>query len=91
MISEDWGFMTNYENFKILNVEAFLYLFEDNERLSSSKFLVGLHFVGVNIDLNYMLEQYYKNNNRQPNTFDECLEALRVNVYLTKNGVNLAN
>lgn len=55
MISENWGFMTNYENFKILNVEAFLYLFEDNERLSSSKFLVDLHFVGVNIDLNYML------------------------------------
>lgn len=26
MISEDWGLMTNYENFKILNVEAFLYL-----------------------------------------------------------------
>ena len=91
MISEDWEFMTNYENFKILSVEAFLYLFEDNERLSSSKFLVDLHFVGVNNDLNYMLEQYHKNNNRQPNTFDECLEALRVNVYLTKNGVNLAN
>jgi len=35
MISEDWEFMTNYENFKILNVEAFLYLFEDNERLNS--------------------------------------------------------
>lgn len=34
---------------------------------------------------------YHKNNKRQPNTFDGCLEALRVNVYLTKNGVNLAN
>lgn len=91
MISEDWGLMTNYENFKILNTEAFLYLLNVNEKLNISKFLADLHFVGVNVDLDYMLEQYHKNNNRQPNTFDECLEALRVNMYLTKNGLNLAN
>lgn len=31
MISEDWGLMTNYENFKILNTEAFLYLLNVNK------------------------------------------------------------
>lgn len=91
MISEDWGLMTNYENFKILNTEAFLYLLNVNEKLNISKLLADLHFVGVNVDLDYMLEQYHKKNSRQPNTFDECLEALRINMYLTENGLNLAN
>lgn len=91
MISEDWGLMTNYENFKILNTEAFLYLLNVNEKLNISKLLADLHFVGVNVDLDYMLEQYHKKNRRQPNTFDECLEALRINMYLTEDGLNLAN
>lgn len=91
MISEDWGLMTNYENFKILNTEAFLYLLNIKEKLKISKFLADLHFVGVNVDLDYMLEQYHKKINKQPNTFYECLDALRINVYLTKVGLNLAN
>ena len=91
MISEDWGLMTKYENFKILNTEAFLYLLNVNEKLNISKLLADLHFVGVNVDLDYMLEQYHKKNSRQPNTFDECLEALRINMYLTEDGLNLAN
>lgn len=49
MISEDWGLMTNYENFKILNTEAFLYLLNVNEKLNISKLLADLHFVGVNV------------------------------------------
>lgn len=91
MISEDWGLMANYENFKILNTEAFLYLLNVKEKLNVSKFLADLHFVGVNVDLDYMFEQYHKKNSRQPNSFDECLEALRINMYLTKDGLNLAN
>ena len=91
MISEDWGLMTNYENFKILNTEAFLYLLNVNEKLNISKLLADFHFVGVNVDLDYMLEQYHKKNSRQPNTFNECLEALRINMYLTEDGLNLAN
>lgn len=91
MISEDWGLMTNYENFKILNTEAFLYLLNIKEKLKISKFLADLHFVGVNVDLDYMLEQYHKKVNKQANTFDECLDALRINIYLTKVGLNLAN
>ena len=91
MISEDWGLMTNFENFKILNTEAFLYLLNVKEKLNISKFLADLHFVGVNVDLDYMLEQYHKKNSRQPNTFDECLDALRFNLYLTIDGLNLAN
>ena len=91
MVSEDWGLMTNYENFKILNTEAFLYLLNVKEKLNISKFLADLHFVGVNVDLDYMFEQYHKKNSRQPNTFDECLDALRFNLYLTIDGLNLAN
>lgn len=91
MISEDWGLMTNYDNFKILNVEAFLYLLNVKEKLNVSKFLADLHFVGVNVDLDYMFEQYHRKVSNYPNTFGECLEALRINVYLTKAGLNLAN
>lgn len=91
MISEDWGLMTNYENFKILNTEAFLYLLNVKEKLNVSKFLADLHFVGVNVDLDYMFEQYYRKVSNYPNTFGECLEALRINVFLTKAGLNLAN
>lgn len=43
MISEDWELMTNYENFKILNTEAFLYLLNVNEKLNISKLLADLH------------------------------------------------
>lgn len=91
MISEDWGLMTNYENFKILNTEAFLYLLNVKEKLNVSKFLADLHFVGVNVDLDYMFEQYHRKVSNYPNTFWECLEALRINVYMTKAGLNLAN
>lgn len=91
MISEDWGLMTNYENFKILNTEAFLYLLNVKEKLNVSKFLADLHFVGVNVDLDYMFEQYHRKVSNYPNTFGECLEALRINVFLTKAGLNLAN
>lgn len=91
MISEDWGLMTNYENFKILNTEAFLYLLNVKEKQNVSKFLADLHFVGVNVDLDYMFEQYHRKVSNYPNTFGECLEALRINVFLTKAGLNLAN
>lgn len=91
MISEDCGLMTNYENFKILNTEAFLYLLNVKEKLNVSKFLADLHFVGVNVDLDYMFEQYHRKVSNYPNTFGECLEALRINVFLTKAGLNLAN
>lgn len=91
MISEDWGLMTNYENFKILNTEAILYLLNVREKLNVSKFLADLHFVGVNVDLDYMFEQYHRKVSNYPNTFGECLEAFRINVYLTKAGLNLAN
>lgn len=90
MISEDWGLMTNYENFKILNIEAFLYLLNVKEKLTVSKFFADLHFVGVNVDLDYMLKQYHRKVSNYPNTFGECLEALRINVYLTKAGLDLA-
>lgn len=53
--------------------------------------MADFHFVGVNVDLDYMLEQYHKKNSRQPNTFAECMEALRINMYLTEDGLNLAN
>lgn len=62
-----------------------------NEKLNISKFLADSHFVGVNVDLDYMLEQYHKKVSNYPNTFEECLEAIRINVYLTKAGLNLAN
>ena len=91
LISEDWGLMKKYENFKILNTEAFLYLLNVKEKITVSKFLADLHFVGVNVDLDYMYEQYHKKVSNYPNTFGECLEALRINVYLTKTGFNLAN
>lgn len=91
LISEDWGLMKKYENFKILNTEAFLYLLNVKEKITVSKFLADLHFVGVNVDLDYMFEQYHKKVSNYPNTFGECLEALRINVYLTKTGFNLAN
>lgn len=91
MISEDWGLMKNYENFKILNIEVFLYLLNVKEKLTVSKFFADLHFVGVNVDLDYMLKQYHRKVSNYPNTFGECLEALRINVYLTKAGLNLAN
>lgn len=91
MISEDWGLMGNFENFKILNTEAFLYLLNVNGKLDISRYLADLHFVGVNIGLDYMLEQYHRNVGSRSNTFEECLEALRINGYLTQTGLNLAN
>lgn len=91
MISEDWGLMTNYNNFKILNTEAFLYLMNVKEKEQISLFLADAHFVGVNVDLNYMLEQYFLKNSKKPNTYEECIDALRVNIYMTKVGLNLAN
>lgn len=91
MISEDWGLMTNYENFKILNTEAFLYLLNVTEKLNISRLLADLHFVGVNVDSDYMVDQYNKKNKGLPNTFGECLESLRFNMYKIKVGLNLAN
>lgn len=91
MISEDWGLMSKFENFRILNTEAYLYLLNVKDKVDISKFLADLHFVGVNVDSDYMVDQYSKKNRRLPNTFDECLESLRINMYKIKDGLNLAN
>lgn len=91
MISEDWGLMSKFENFRILNTEAYLYLLNVKDKADISKFLADLHFVGVNVDSDYMVEQYSKKNRGLPNTFDECLESLRINMYKIKDGLNLAN
>lgn len=91
MISEDWGLINKWENFKILNTEAFIYLLDDKQKVNVSKFLADSHFVGVNVDLNYMLEQYNKKNKQQVNAFEDCIEALGVNSYLIKAGLTLAN
>ena len=91
MISEDWGLMSNLKNFRIINTEAYLYLLDIKEKTDISKFLADLHFVGVNVDSDYMVDQYSKKNRGLPNTFDECLESLRINMYKIKDGLNLAN
>lgn len=91
MISEDWGLMSKFENFRILNTEAYLYLLNVKDKADISKFLADLHFVGVNVDSDYMVDQYSKKNRGLPNTFDECLESLRINMYKIKDGLNLAN
>lgn len=91
MISEDWGLMANFKNFRILNTEAYLYLLDVKGKTDISKFLADLHFVGVNVDSNYMFDQYCMKNKGLPNTFCECLESLRINMYKIKDGLNLAN
>lgn len=91
MISEDWGLMSNFKNFRILNTEAYLYLLDVKGKTDISKFLADLHFVGVNVDFDYMVDQYSKKNKGLPNTFGECLESLRINMYKIKEGLNLAN
>lgn len=91
MISEDWGLMSNFKNFRILNTEAYLYLLNVKGKTDISKFLADLHFVGVNVDSDYMVDQYSKKNKGLPNTFGECLESLRINMYKIKEGLNLAN
>ena len=91
MISEDWGLMSKFENFRILNTEAYLYLLDVKDKADISKFLADLHFVGVNVDSDYMIDQYSKKNRGLPNTFDECLESLRINIYKIRGGLNLAN
>ena len=91
MISEDWGLMSNFKNFRILNTEAYLYLLDVKGKTDISKFLADLHFVGVNVDSDYMVDQYSKKNKGLPNTFGECLESLRINMYKIEEGLNLAN
>lgn len=91
MISEDWGLMSNFKNFRILNTETYLYLLDVKGKTDISKFLADLHFVGVNVDSYYMVDQYSKKNKGLPNTFGECLESLRINMYKIEEGLNLAN
>lgn len=91
MLSEDWGlskFMAS--NFKAINVESFLRKSGIGNNKAISEFLADIHFAGAEVDENYMLQQYNNYQSKQPNSFESCLEGLRINAFLVKQGINLA-
>lgn len=91
VISEDWGLtMTIARNVKSLNVCAYLYYMGIGEIDSINQYLANIHFAGSMVDENYMFSQYQKKQQNQPNSFDSCLDGLKVNFLLRDKGLKLA-
>jgi len=65
MISEDWGLINKEKNFKIMNIESFLKLTQPKNIKQISEWLGNMHFAGVDVNENYMYEQYMKERKNQ--------------------------
>lgn len=91
IISEDWGLSKSlFHNVRLLNVCAYLYYMGIGDIDAINQYLADLHFAGSMVDENYMFSQYQKKLQKQSNSFDSCLEGLRVNPWLYEDGLKLA-
>lgn len=91
MLSEDWGLSKLMaENFKTMNVYTYLLKSGIGNSKSIAEFLADIHFAGSQVDDNYMFAQFEKKQLKQRNSFNSCLEGLRVNGFMYREGVNLA-
>lgn len=80
LISEDWGFETLMPNFSLLiiNTESFYYLNESESVSEVSESLANLHFIGCNIDADYIYSQYADRNIKQ-DSYNDCLITIEKN------------
>ena len=83
LISEDWGFETLMPklSFLTINTESFYYLIE-SEHVSTykiSRYLANLHFIGCNIDADYIYDQYVSRSIKHNNSYDNCLITIERN------------
>jgi hypothetical protein len=82
LISEDWGFETLMPKFSFLqiNTESFYYLSEKESSASEiSRYLANLHFIGCNIDADYIYKQYVNRIMNLDNYYNNCLITIERN------------
>lgn len=90
-ISEDWGLsMSLAHNVKLLNVCAYLNYMGIGDIDAINQYLADLHFAGSEVDVNYMYNQYKLRQQKKANSYDSCLEGLRINPLLYSSGLKLA-
>jgi hypothetical protein len=90
LITEDWGWNFLQQNMPILNTHILLRQINYAKINEIEVRLADWHFAGVDIDANYMFNEYKKTINKENNSFDSCLEGLRVNPMLWQEGVKLS-
>ena len=90
LITEDWGWNFLQQNMPILNTHILLRQINYAKINEIEVKLADWHFAGVDIDANYMFNEYKKTINKENNSFDSCLEGLRVNPMLWQEGVKLS-
>lgn len=91
MISEDWGLIKFIaRNFRVINSASWLKLsgVENIDKIFHC--LADIHFAGIEVGYQYMFDQYTKKQTHQPNSFDTCVEGLRINGCLWREGMELA-
>lgn len=91
LLTEDWGLSVSFaKNFRTMNSTAMLILSHKINDKKPLEFLADIHFAGIPVSTYYMFEQYKNKISKKPNSFDSCLEGLRINPLLNGEGVKLA-
>lgn len=90
LLTEDWGLSVSLaRNFRTMNSIAMLILTGKIINEPPLRFLADIHFAGIPVTESYMYDQYKKKIAKLTNSFDSCLEGLRVNSLLNDEGIKL--
>lgn len=91
LLSEDWGLSKFLaKNFRTMPSIAMLILTDKITSVTPIQFLADIHFAGIQVSAEYMFQQYQDKIKKEPNSFDSCLEGLRVNPLLNNEGLKLS-
>lgn len=73
----------------IMTVEAYIHISANSkERVIISRFLAESRFIGVTIDKDFVIEQYRKYQEKEPNVYLNILETMSVNPFMFSVAVN---
>ncbi len=73
----------------IMTVEAYIQISTNSiERIKLSRFLAESRYIGVTIDKDFVIEQYRKYQEKEPNVYQNILETMSVNPFMFSVAVN---
>ncbi|WP_319505540.1 hypothetical protein [Bacteroides graminisolvens] len=91
LITEDWTIsMINFNAYKAVSCNNWLYFMDYEEMIRIDVYFANLNYFGCEMTSEYICDQYYKNNRKEPNHLQNCylnIEKNKLNTYNVLNSV----
>lgn len=91
LVSEDWGLMNMMHGIKMISTESLFWSQDDSKKSEVTHFLIKHHFIGCQIDSDFMYDEYIKKNMGAANYYDNCLKTIEKFPVFWRTAINTAH